>query len=245
MSNIYIAGRTSAVEMPLQTIWHRINGQEYERRWWGEAGRVRKLEIGARAGAISVEFTQSPGSALATLTARYSGVISGQELPIETVEIDFTDQPFPLHQNPTFIGISDADVLSMEDNIQKHEANTQTEGTTKHAYYELRSRGVDNYRVKLPVVTWTRTVGVGYHTTYDLSQVGSIFSTANLAGSIGAPILFYIPTGNVGIVGDGGNYTAGWMKDARVSMTGDGKAQIVLIAEYGLWETGSLYEFAG
>src|SRR5687767_15966728 len=95
-----IHGRAGPFEMPIQSIWSRTNGQEYERRWWGPADAVRKLQLAARIGATSVEFSQSPGSALAILTARYSGVIAGDEIATETVEIDFTDQTFPIHQNP-------------------------------------------------------------------------------------------------------------------------------------------------
>lgn len=238
---IRIAGKQGPVELPIQSVWHRIHGQEYERRWWGPAGAVQKMIVSARVGAISVEFTQQPGSAIGILTARYGGVIAGDEVALETVDIAFRDETFPVHQNPTFISIADSRIRLL-DKAAEDSSTSVPNNALEFRYYDLRQRGVESYRTKLPTVIWTRTVGIGYSRSYDMEGTGKIFSTANLAGSIGAPVIFTIPTGNVGVTSSG-DYTAGWMKDAQVRNTGDGKVQVVLSAEYGLW-ANDLYTFA-
>jgi hypothetical protein len=242
MNPPYIAGRLSPVEMPIQTVWRRTGGSEHDTS-------VRALETSAREGALSVEITQQEGSCIAILTARYPGASPGSPPGdeddlgdnVETVEIDFAEVTFPIHQNPTFIGITTANVITMEASLASSDANTQTAGSVEYRYYDLRSRKTESYEVAIPFVTWTRTVGLDYNTSMDLANVGAIFSTGNLAGSIGAPILFDIPTGNVGVL-TGGEYTAGWKKGGRFTYVSDGKVQLVLTARYGLW-ANDLYTF--
>lgn len=247
MNPPYIAGRTNPVEMPIQSIWRRTGGWEHERRWWGLADAVKSMEAKALEGAISVEYTQQEGSCIAILTARYPGASPSSPTGtdpgdnVETVEIDFAEVTFPISQNPTFIGISTADILAMEALLATNAANSQTAASAKYRYYDLRSRKTESYEVSLPHVTWTRTVGLDYNTSLDLANVGSIFSTGSLAGSIGAPVLFTIPTGNVGII-TGTSHTAGWKKGGRFTFISDGKVQLVLTARYGLW-ANDLYTF--
>jgi hypothetical protein len=240
-TGLIVAGKISAVEMPMQHIWHRINGQEYERRWWGLAGAVQKMMTSARVGAMSVEYTQAPGSPIGILTARYAGALAGDQIALETVDIAFRDETFPIDMNPTYISLSDDRVLALKKAAEESNTGAPT-NALEFAYYDHIQRGTTEYRTKLPTVTWTRTVGSGYSRSFDMNGVGSIFSTANLAGSIGAPVIFTIPTGNVGVT-NGDGFTAGWMKDAQIRSTGDGKVQIVLAAEYGLW-ANDLYTFA-
>lgn len=246
MNPPYMAGALSPREQPVQTIYRRTGGTEHERRWWGYCESVKAMEAYARNNAISVEYTQAPGSVIGILTARYmgepgSGGEGTEEDAEETMEIEYSEQTFPIHQNPTFIEIPTASIITMEASLQSNAANTQTDGSAAYKYYDLRSRKTESYEVSLPVVTWTRTVGLGYNVTLDLANVGGIFSTAVLAGSIGAPILFSIPTGNVGVT-TGTGYTAGWKKGGRFSFVSDGKVQLILTARYGLW-SNDLYTF--
>jgi len=53
---------------------------------------------------------------------------------------------------------------------------------------------------------------------------------------MGAPVLFDLPTSNVGIDDDtAGDYILGWLKDAEIDYTGDGKIVMRITFEYGLW----------
>lgn len=255
-----IAGNPEPIEMGIQSVWRKTGGREYERRWWGLASEIRAFEQGIRApagpgrtpppnplgGAIEVSISQSPGSAIAILTARFNGTLdqaNGEpEIAIETMEIAFKDETFPLHQNPGFIDIPTSQIKALDVEAKtdapdeavgvNHVAQNASEG----AYLQYRMRGVESYRVKLPHVTWTRTVGEGYNAALDLADTGAIFSTGDLASSIGAPILFSIPTGNVGVESSGVSpFTAGWMKGAQLTYVSDGRIQMILTAEYGLW----------
>lgn len=244
MSNLILAGRAGLHEMPLRTIWRRVGGMEYERTWWGPMATLEKSFRNITVGATEVQLQCAPGSAVGTITARYAGVLSGTELPIEVIDIQFADQTFPLCQNPSFINIDTASIIDLDEHAQNHEDIEITDTTLPDwQYFQLKVRGVDSYRVKMPTVVWTRTVSIDYPVALDLENTGAIFSTGNLAGSIGAPILFNIPTGNVGVEDPAsGLFTAGWLKGAQATNSSDGKIQIVLTAEYGLWATQA-YEF--
>lgn len=230
--------------MPLRSVWRLVGGSEYERRWWGTAADVEALLPSLRTGATEVSFDQSPGSAIAIATVRYPGVQDFNEVTSEVMVVAFTDQGFPLHQNPTFIGIPSADIQTMEESLKTGAANTQTAASAAFRYYALRSRGVETYRAKLPAVTWQRIVGNNYPTALDIADVGTIFSTDQIVDQLGAPVLWAIPPANVGVSqGDASLFTAGWMKDCEVGYTADGQNQLIIRAEFGLWANDA-YTFA-
>lgn len=245
----YIAGSSSPVEQPIRSVWSR-SGATHERRWWGEGRAVKLMQNSAIVGnALEVSFDQAPGSAIGILTAKYAGIgpgsgTGGGTEAVETVDIQYTDATFPMHQNPTFIGLSTDKVQEIEKKTADKAPNTYTVGTLEYELYELRRRGVDSYRVQLPVVVWNRMAGPSYPAIADMDDVGKIFSTGALAWSIGVPMLFRVPTGNIGIsAGDASIFRAGWMKTGQVSSASDGMSQITLRAEYGLWAIRA-YQFA-
>jgi hypothetical protein len=259
MSNCIIAGNPAPQQMPTRMTARRIGGRDYEQRWHGEAEAVRTYyEVLVASGADEVTYDQAPGSAVAMVSARYSGTYGEpNEQAVETMEIDFADVTFPIHQNPSFVGLSTQSIRLLEDAIKNEtgrdevlasmidligEAATDN-GTGSHGdYWDTRARGIESYRVFVPVVVWTRTVSAQYPAGLELDNVGSIFSTAALSSAMGTPILFSIPTGNVGIAAGGSapQFYAGWLKTGRVSLQSDGKIQLVLKGEYGLW-AGNLY----
>lgn len=245
---LVIAGNPSPIELPLRSVWNLTGGASHERRWWGQADAVKAMINSAIAGgAIDVTFDQDRNSPIGILTAKYSGTGPGSVAPTEsteTVDFDETDTTISWDRNPTFISLSTAKVQEIEKAISEKKAtNPYTAGTLEYRAFELRRRGTDSYRAVLPVVVWNRTVGPKYPAISDLDNCGKIFSTTNLAYSIGAPLLFRIPTGNVGISSDNSTgFTAGWMKTGKVTSS-NGQSQITLRAEYGLWEN-ELYQFA-
>lgn len=240
----YIAGRLGPRELPIQSVWRRLGGFEYERRWWGPADEVRKLEFLARNGAIEVGFTQSPGSSIGILSARYAGVIAGDEIAEETMEINFNDESIPIHRNPTFIDISVSRIAALNKAATDNDSSvpSQTDGGIELEYWSCKVEGDDSYLCALPHVTWTRTVSENYSRDLDLGNVGAIFTTEALVDAMGAPILFSVPTGNVGVRESDG-WTAGWRKLASTEITSEGKVNLVITGTFGLWRN-SLYTIA-
>ena len=228
--------------MPVQTIWRRLGGSEYERRWWGPSDAVRALQsFAASTGASEVTVTQSPGSSIAILSARYQGVLSGQETAVETMAIKFSDETVPIHRNPTFIGISDARIAALDKAAQDQNTGvpSQDDGGIEFEYYDCKSRGEDSYICKLPHVVWNRSVSENFSTAIDISGVGKVLSTSRMVAALGAPVLFSIPTGNVGVRESSG-WTAGWLVDAEVDYTSDGKLSLMIKGDFGLYRN-SLY----
>ncbi len=241
-----IAGEPGAREMPIRTVWRVTDGHSYERRWWGPAGAVKALQNGKSnilSGAVAVVFDQQPGSPIAILTVSYTGQPSGtpEAAVTETMEVEFSDQTVKIHRNPSFIGIPTADIARMEELLKDRTANAESDPDML-AYYNLRLRDVESYRIKMPVVTWTRVVGAQYPSELDLQLAGYLLTTADLVDTVGAPVLWSIPTGNVGVEA-GGDYIEGWFMDARAGYSGDGKIQMTIRGEFGIWEN-SLYELA-
>lgn len=230
--------------MPIQTVWRRIGGFEYERRWWGPADEVRKLELQARSGAIEVGFTQSPGSIVGILSARYAGTIVGDEVAEETLTINFNDETIPIHRNPTFIDIPVSRIAALNKAATDNDSSvpSQTDGGIELEYWSCKVEGDDSYLCALPHVTWVRTVSENYSRDLDLANVGAIFSTDALVSAIGDPILFEIPTGNVG-VREADGWTAGWRKMASTDISSDGKVILTITGTFGLWRD-SLYTIA-
>jgi hypothetical protein len=217
-------------------VWRLVGGSEYERRWWGPAKDVQSLLPSLRAGATEVAFDQSPGSVIGIATVRYAGVQNFNDVTSEVMVVSFTDQSFPLHQNPSFISIPNSTIKELEEALKREGENLQDPDSDAWKYYDLRSRGVETYRAKLPVVSWQRIVGNQYPTALDIADVGTIFSTAQIVDQLGAPVLWSIPDANVGVSeGDASLFTAGWIKDCEVGYTADGQNQLVIRAEFGLW----------
>lgn len=248
--NLIMAGEPGAREKRVRQIWSRTNGASYQRIWWGphddvEAVFNNRTTVDS-AGVEGAELTPIDGSPISILTVTYSGWLvtgGGRNEASETISISYSDQTVPLNQNPTFNDITTATIQDLESKLSNHDANPYSDTTSaEYKYYALRSRKVDNYRVKLPHVVWRRSVPADYPTAADLENIGAIFSTGDLAGSIGAPILFTIPTGNVGISEDDeGLFTPGWLKDGSVDWQADGKAELILTAEFGLWANDAYY----
>ncbi len=107
---------------------------------------------------------------------------------------------------------------------------------TELEYYYCKQMGHDSFRAKLAVVNYSRTVSANYNTSLDLAGVGAIYSTLEASEEMGAPVLFDIPASNVGIIADtAAAYELGWLKDAELDYTGDGKLIMRVTFEYGLW----------
>lgn len=237
MSQLIVAGRLGAREMPLRSVWRRVGGSEYERRWWGPIADVEALLPGLRAGASEVTFDPIQGSPIAVASVRYAGVQDFAELTSEVMTIEFSDQTFPVSQNPTFINLTSNLIKDLEELLKTGADNPYSDTESEaYRYYELRSRQIESYRAQLPIVTWTRVVGPNYPTSLDLADVGQIFNTDQMVSQLGAPVLWDVPTGNVGVDEDDyGMFTAGWLKTCSAGFTADGQVQLVIRGEFGLW----------
>ena len=232
--------------MPVRAVWRKTGGSEYEQRWWGPADDVRAIfNLLVNTGAQSVTFDQQQGSVIGICTAVYAGVQNNNDLASEVMTIEFSDQTLPLHQNPSFIGIDNDTIQSLEENIKNGDPNPYSDSSLAvYKYYSLRSRGVESYRVQLPIVTWSRIVGPKYPTHLDLEDVGTIYNTSQMVDQLGATVLWSVPTLNVGVQeGDATIFKEGWLKTAAVSYTADGQDQLIIRGEYGIWAINA-YTFA-
>lgn len=195
---------------------------------------LAKIAVCISAGATEIDAHQAEGSATARLTARFPFSRFGQaEVAESTLEIQFQDVTFPIAQNPTFIGLTSQEVKYIETVFENGEDVLGLPALLQ-SYLDLRRRGVDSYRAKLPVVTLTQTVSQNFPTALVVADTGKIFATDEVVKAVGSSILFAIPDANVGVV-SGGGFSPGWMADTQVSAISGGKVQLIARFEYGLW----------
>lgn len=239
-----VSGNPEPIEQSYRSTISRTNGVEVERTWRGTYEACKAMEQAIYAlGASTVVCERVDGSAMGILRAVFSSAQNGGDpgaVAESTIELSFSDVTWPIHRNPTFIGISAARVQALNKEVEKESPSAPSDAT-ELSYYNLKLRGVDEYRAKMPVVSLTRTVSVNYHTALVVADTGTIFSTAAVSNFIDNPILFTVPTGNVGVL-EASGFTAGWMQDTRVSFTSSGSVQLAETYEFGLWEN-ALYTF--
>lgn len=232
-------GNPAPIEQGFHVTWDRLSGRKVTRTFEGSPVAIAYLEDPARnSGATDVQLSQQAGSAKATLTASY-----GDPLQVEITRIiRFNDVTFPIHQNPTYIGISTARIKAVNDESEKSSPDTSGFTATELSYYNLIARGVKDYRVKLPIVTYTRVVPFNSPETISTGTPGTVYTPAQVSNAVGDAILFSIPTGNVGVTANS-DFTAGYLFDVEVDLLANGNWQLIETFEYGLW-ANNLYVFA-
>lgn len=251
---LIIAGDPGPIDMPLRTVWRITDGYSFERRWWGAAATVFALSQNKKSpiwvGAISAQFDQQPGSPIGILTIGYSGKPFGdpaaQPAVTERMTLKASDQTVKIDRNPSFIDITSTLIQEMETQLKAGAPNTQPANSASFDYYSLRSRGRESYRVKMPIVNYTRVVGSQYPVKLDLDLMGRVLTTSELADEVGDPTLWDIPAVNVGVIAptsSADDFIVGWFMDVEMDYTGDGQIQLTINGEFGLWDS-ALYTVA-
>lgn len=237
MSGAIIAGNPEPIESGFSfTIRKGVGGRERVRTFTGERDSVlARVNSLLAEGAIEVTATQQPGSALASVSARFGQIEDSEpEVAEETLTIRFNDVPIPIHRHPSFVAITDRRIKQLNELANEKDATPPTDAT-ELIYFNLKLRGVDSYKAKLPVVTYVRTVSPSYADGLDLGNVGKIHTTDQVVGLVSSPILFSIPQNTIA-VSSGGNYLVGWQLDASLDRLANGNFQITEVYEFGVWE---------
>lgn len=106
-------------------------------------------------------------------------------------------------------------------------------------FYKLLRAGVKSIRIFEPVLRHSLTVRSDYTIAITLTNVGKIYTTAQLSSVEGVPsiLLFNLPSGSVAR-SDALSVGYGWLKKyPSVTQIAGGKWQIVQEWEYGVWST--------
>jgi hypothetical protein len=239
MSTPIIHGTEAPIPRPVETSWSRRGGWEFIHSWTGAADAVRAMEAALRAnGAIQVVVRQNPDSALATITAHYASAQTGEpEEMEETLDIDFADETFPINVNPAFINITDARIAVLDEKgaDSKVDIDTYTSDPTERYYMRLVRRKETSYRVDLPVLTYIRNVPETSVSRINCGNNGLIYTPAEVADAIAAPIVFTIPSANVGIAA-GSRYVIGYKFKGRVEFTSNGRVNLIERYVFGRYD---------
>lgn len=234
-----ISGNPAPIQGPTQTVWRKRGGSEFIHSWVGPAESVRAMEASLRSsGAIEVEVSQDIGSALARIRAQYAAPVSGEVEQIEeSLTIDFSDETFPINVHPAFINIADDIIQILEE--QARDSSVTIDDTTGDAtgqyYMKLIRRGETTYRAALPSLVYTRNTPDNTVETLDVQDNGKVFTKAEVAGFIAAPIVFAIPDANVGAVA-GSHYAVGYRFSAQMEFTSNGRLNLIERYTFGRWE---------
>jgi hypothetical protein len=216
-------------------------GLEYDVAWAGSRAAILS-KFNALVGDgkfVEANATQSPGSAIAVVRARYAKPPSGSDEQIqESLSLRWNDASLDIHRNPTFVNITSDRIKALDDAADEN-TSTPTD-PTELKYYNLKRRGVTSYRCALPVVTYTITAPYNTLERLNVSQSGKIFD----AVSIPVSSFFVVGSINLGLSADSaGTFLVGWRLMAQGDYLANGNAQLIEEYEFGLWET-DLYEVA-
>lgn len=241
MSALIIHGNGAAIEEAFGTNFRRFQGGELIRSWIGPIDAVRSVAAALVTGSSAIDVTVEPlpGNALGRVRARYASINgeSTEETIEETLTIAFNDTPLPINVHPSFIEISNLRIRQMtEDANNGDDPRTLVFTGNEAQYYGLLLRGETTYRVKMPVITYTRTVPYDTVESLDVSNAGYIFSLSEVAGRVAAPIVFSIPEPNVGVAA-GTNYFKGYLFSSQMEFLADGRLSLIETYEFGLWSS--------
>ena len=231
-----ITGQTGAHEQPQRYGWDE-SGPYLVRTWHGTRAEIVAQYVICIAAGATGEVKQGIGTDI--LEARYSEPTTGPGSPetvINTWEFfaNVIEKDVLQADLATINAISDAD----RNTIQKwtDPDNEPSLSGTAQTVYRLMSKGVKSVRVNQPVLRHTQTVGDSYSVKASLTNVGKVYTTAQLQSAEDLPsdVLFNLPS-------DTSNHTGmvyGWLKmHPTVRLAARQKTQIEQEWEYGLYST--------
>ncbi len=232
--SLIIAGTTGARQVGL-TIRRSREGREIVSVVTGPAPDVFAIEENVwRDGATDVNTVQQPGSALAVLTARYvvnnGGTEEENEIPIsEEVSAQYAKTPIPIRQHKYFAGLDINEVIEIDTAINANEGYPGSSGgvtgeTLGEEYYLLRRLGVNEFDAELPSIRYTLRCAPQYAGILETSNVGLIFTKAQMLARISAPRFFDVTEpADVFLANAYQFFFTGWRLTASVSFDNEGR----------------------
>lgn len=241
-SPLQIAGTVEPIESDFHLVISQ-SGTEYDRTWTGTLdATLNKIGALLSEGVSNVAVSKSANSALARITARYNSApwVTGRNRGNveETLTVQFNDTPIELHRHPHFINITSERIKILDDAAAKNDSGSVSQSDPAElAYWTYKLRGVNTYKAKLPIITYTRTGGPGMGEFLALADTGKIFNKAQVTLLVSKPVAFAIPDAPIGIVASSnGTFVVGWQLTTQLDYMANGNIQLIETYEYGLWE---------
>jgi hypothetical protein len=256
--NVRVAGTKGVIEGQIASTFSRINGSSFRRTWRGLYGDLQLKQAWAltQAGWTDVVLEPANDGLLGVLSATFTGPPNGTtEIPLETLDLDFQEINGSIFKAPYFVPISGNRIKAIERCVSVARdpnkkttdvtAKTDDEGVTVNGgpggdpteleAFNLKLLGVDEYQWENPILTYTRTVSPNFPTPLVIQDVGSIWTSAEVANYLAAKaVLFSIPAVSNNI-GAPANFTLGWKKSAKFQFISNGNCQLIEKFVYGAW----------
>lgn len=264
--NIIMAGSKGVIEGQIASTISRINGNSFRRTWRGlyDSLKLKQAWAATQPGWTEVTLEPTNDGVTGLLSATYTGPAVGGtiEIPVETLDLDFQEISGSIFKNPTFVSLDGEKIKAIERVIavardpnskpgsvaDKKVEEDIIPGSRSEAAIDLKMTGVDEYTWRVPVLTYTRTVSPQFPTPMVIADVGTVWSSGDVANYLEAKaVLFAIPQVSNNIGAPTG-FTLGWMKDAKLSFISNGNCQLVEKFIYSafsdhLYDTGNAPPF--
>lgn len=261
MSNIFI-NSSALEEQPIERGWNKKRGYYTIRRWRGQQSdaEAQRASLIATGFYTDVRLKEGP---VWEVEAQADSDIEDETPLTEDSAVD----TWELAANRVEKDLLVSDIASVNDldDVDAQVLRAFINGDTTYAYdefawinngssnpsglYKLIKAGVKSSQVFQPILRRTTTASDSYIVSASLTNVGLIYSTAQILAEndVPASIANNMPTtgpsGSATRTLDGITYTYGWMKGYPIiTDTIDGKVQIQQEWEFGLW-TSILHTF--